>query len=188
MCIRDRLTTDIDPNDVPFIYGDRTVEGFHHINGGIECAISRGLAYAPYADVIWCETSHPDMDEARQFADAIHDKFPGKLLAYNCSPSFNWRRNLSEAQIANFQKELGKMGYAFQFVTLAGFHTLNASMFELAVGYRESGMAASVSYTHLDVYKRQPRNCWASRRARFGPRCSSRTSWLRSRWTKSSGS
>jgi len=136
------LTADIDPNDVPFCTGERTVEGFYRINGGLDCAISRGLAYAPYADVIWCETSHPDMGEARDFADAIHEKFPGKLLAYNCSPSFNWRRNLDEASIGRFQRELGKMGYAFQFVTLAGFHTLNASMFELALGYKESGMAA----------------------------------------------
>jgi isocitrate lyase len=136
------LTSDVDPNDQPFCTGERTVEGFYRIDGGLECAISRGLAYAPYADIIWCETAHPDLDEARQFADAIHEKFPGKLLAYNCSPSFNWRRNLEEADIAKFQRELGKMGYAFQFVTLAGFHTLNASMFELAVGYKDHGMAA----------------------------------------------
>lgn len=136
------LTADIDPNDQPFCTGERTSEGFYRINGGIDAAISRGLAYAPYADVVWCETATPDMAEARQFAEAIHAKFPGKLLAYNCSPSFNWRRNLSEAEIANFQQELGRMGYAFQFVTLAGFHTLNASMFDLALGYRDHGMAA----------------------------------------------
>jgi isocitrate lyase len=136
------LTSDVDPNDQPFCTGERTVEGFYRIDGGLDCAISRGLAYAPYADIIWCETAHPDLDEARQFANAIHEKFPGKLLAYNCSPSFNWRRNLDEADIAKFQRELGKMGYAFQFVTLAGFHTLNSSMFELAVGYKDHGMAA----------------------------------------------
>jgi isocitrate lyase len=136
------ITSDIDDNDKPFLSGERTVEGFYQMNGGLECAISRGLAYAPYADVIWCETSHPDIDEARAFADAIHARFPGKLLAYNCSPSFNWRRNLDERHIATFQQELGKMGYAYQFVTLAGFHTLNASMFDLAVGYRQTGMAA----------------------------------------------
>jgi isocitrate lyase len=136
------ITSDIDDNDKPFLSGERTVEGFYQMKGGLECAISRGLAYAPYADVIWCETSHPDIDEARAFADAIHARFPGKLLAYNCSPSFNWRRNLDERHIATFQQELGKMGYAYQFVTLAGFHTLNASMFDLAVGYRQTGMAA----------------------------------------------
>ena len=136
------ITSDIDPNDQPFIVGERTVEGFYRIDGGIECAISRGLAYAPYADVIWCETAHPDMDEARQFAEAIHARYPGKLLAYNCSPSFNWRANLSEKDIGIFQQELGKMGYKFQFVTLAGFHNLNAGMFELALGYRDEGMAA----------------------------------------------
>ncbi len=136
------ITSDIDANDQPFITGERTAEGFYRMKGGLECAISRGLAYAPYADVIWCETSHPDLGEAREFAEAIHEKFPGKLLAYNCSPSFNWRRNLDERTTAKFQDELGKMGYAFQFVTLAGFHSLNTSMFELALGYRESGMGA----------------------------------------------
>ncbi len=136
------ITSDVDDNDKPFLTGERTVEGFYRMDGGLECAISRGLAYAPYADVIWCETSHPDLDEARQFAEAIHARFPGKLLAYNCSPSFNWRRNLDENTIAVFQEELGKMGYAFQFVTLAGFHTLNSSMFDLALGYRDRGMAA----------------------------------------------
>lgn len=136
------ITSDIDPYDQEFIVGNRTSEGFYQIKGGIECAISRGLAYAPYADLIWCETSTPDLGEAKEFADAIHERFPGKLLAYNCSPSFNWRRNLDEATIANFQQELGKMGYAFQFVTLAGFHSLNAGMFELATGYKQEGMAA----------------------------------------------
>lgn len=140
------ITSDVDPNDQPFITGERTVEGFYQMEGGIECAISRGLAYAPYADVVWCETAHPDLEEAREFAEAIHAKFPGKLLAYNCSPSFNWQRHLDKKTTAAFQQELGKMGYAFQFVTLAGFHSLNTSMFELALGYRESGMAAYAQF------------------------------------------
>jgi isocitrate lyase len=136
------ITSDVDPVDQPFIIpGERTHEGFYHITGGIEMAIARGLAYAPYADLIWCETSTPDLDEARQFAEAIHAQFPGKMLAYNCSPSFNWKLKLDEKTIANFQKELGEMGYKFQFVTLAGFHSLNASMFELARAYKEEGMA-----------------------------------------------
>ncbi|MCL4804683.1 MAG: isocitrate lyase [Anaerolineae bacterium] len=138
----DLLTSDVDPYDQSFCTGERTVEGFYRINSGLDSAIARGLAYAPYADVVWCETAHPDMSEARRFAEAIHARFPGKLLAYNCSPSFNWKRNLGEADIAKFQRELGQMGYAFQFVTLAGFHTLNAAMFELAVGYKDHGMAA----------------------------------------------
>ncbi|MCB0343836.1 MAG: isocitrate lyase [Bdellovibrionales bacterium] len=136
------LTSDIDDYDKPFIEGERTQEGFFQISGGLEMAIARGLAYAPYADLIWCETSTPDLEEARQFADAIHAKYPGKMLAYNCSPSFNWRKHLDDATIAKFQEELGKMGYKFQFVTLAGFHALNLSMFELASGYRERGMSA----------------------------------------------
>lgn len=135
------ITSDIDPRDQPFITGERTAEGFYGLTGGIESAIARGLAYAPYADVLWCETSTPDLEEAEQFAKAIHEKFPGKMLAYNCSPSFNWRRHLDEATIAKFQKELGRMGYKFQFVTLAGFHSLNTSMFELALAYKEEGMA-----------------------------------------------
>ncbi|HVI07255.1 MAG TPA: isocitrate lyase [Candidatus Binatia bacterium] len=136
------LTSDVDPRDRQFCTGERTGEGFFRIRGGIESAIARGLAYAPYADLIWCETSHPDLDEARQFADAIHAKYPNKMLAYNCSPSFNWRKKLDEATIARFQPELARMGYKFQFVTLAGFHALNLSMFELARGYKASGMAA----------------------------------------------
>ena len=138
----DMITSDIDPYDAPFITGDRTSEGFYKTNDGIEQAIARGLAYAPYADMIWCETSEPSLEEARQFADAIHEKYPDKLLAYNCSPSFNWKRKLTDEEIASFQIELGKMGYKFQFVTLAGFHALNHSMFELARGYKEEGMAA----------------------------------------------
>lgn len=136
------LTSDIDDVDREFITGERTPEGFFRTRAGLEQAIARGLSYAPYADVIWCETSRPDMDEARRFAEAILDKFPGKLLAYNCSPSFNWRRHLDDAALEAFQRELGAMGYKFQFVTLAGFHALNYSMFELARGYRERGMRA----------------------------------------------
>ena len=135
------ITSDIDPRDQPFLTGERTSEGFYNVNGGIESAIARGLAYAPYADVIWCETSTPTLEEAEKFANAIHEKFPGKMLAYNCSPSFNWRRHLDDATIATFQQELGRMGYKFQFVTLAGFHALNTSMFELALAYKEEGMA-----------------------------------------------
>jgi isocitrate lyase len=136
------LTSDIDERDRAFCTGERTSEGFFRIRGGIESAIARGLAYAPFADLIWCETSHPDLEEARQFADAIHAQYPDKMLAYNCSPSFNWRKNIDEATIARFQTELGRMGYKFQFVTLAGFHALNLSMFELARGYKLSGMTA----------------------------------------------
>jgi isocitrate lyase len=136
------LTSDVDPVDRAFLTGERTVEGFFRIRGGLDAAIARGLAYAPYADLIWCETSEPDIVEARRFASAIRARFPGKLLAYNCSPSFNWRKKLDEATIASFQQELSAMGYKFQFVTLAGFHALNYSMFELALGYREQGMLA----------------------------------------------
>ena len=136
------LTSDVDDRDKPFCTGERTPEGFYCINNGIEMAIARGLAYAPYADVIWCETSTPDLHEAKVFADGIHAKFPGKLLAYNCSPSFNWKKHLDDATIAKFQKELGAMGYKFQFVTLAGFHALNYAMFELALDYQKRGMTA----------------------------------------------
>ncbi|PRO65708.1 isocitrate lyase [Alkalicoccus urumqiensis] len=136
------ITSDVDPYDHEFLTGERTAEGFFRTTPGIEQAISRGLAYAPYADLLWCETSEPDLDEARRFAEAIHEKFPGKKLAYNCSPSFNWKKKLEPEVIASFQEKLGKMGYAFQFVTLAGFHALNHSMFELALGYRDRGMAA----------------------------------------------
>ncbi|PID85469.1 MAG: isocitrate lyase [Chloroflexi bacterium] len=140
------ITSDVDDRDKAFITGERTAEGFYYTRAGLDQAIARGLAYAPYADMVWCETSHPDLDEARRFAEAIHEKYPGKLLAYNCSPSFNWKLNLSEEDIAIFQKELGKMGYAFQFVTLAGFHSLNASMFALADAYRDRGMAAYADF------------------------------------------
>jgi isocitrate lyase len=136
------LTSDVDPRDQAFCTGERTPEGFYRINCGIEMAIARGLAYAPYADLIWCETSTPDLHEAKQFAEGIHAKFPGKMLAYNCSPSFNWKKHLDEATIAKFQRELGAMGFKFQFVTLAGFHALNYGMFELAKDYRGQGMTA----------------------------------------------
>ena len=139
------ITSDVDERDRPFISSkERTVEGFFNVRAGLDAAIARGLAYAPYADLLWCETGVPDVAEARHFAEGIHRQFPGKLLAYNCSPSFNWKKKLSDAQIAKFQRELGAMGYKFQFVTLAGFHALNYSMFELARGYKESQMSAYV--------------------------------------------
>jgi len=136
------LTSDIDARDREFLTGGRTPEGFFHIRGGLDSAIARGLAYAPYVELIWCETSEPNLEEARRFAEAIHAKYPGKLLAYNCSPSFNWKKKLDDATIASFQPELARMGYKFQFVTLAGFHALNLSMFELARGYKDTGMTA----------------------------------------------
>ncbi|MFN0278877.1 MAG: isocitrate lyase [Pyrinomonadaceae bacterium] len=144
------LTSDIDDNDKEFCTGERTVEGFYRVRAGIEQAISRGLAYAPYADLIWCETSHPDLDEAREFAEAIHAQYPGKLLAYNCSPSFNWKKKLDDETIAKFQRELGEMGYKFQFITLAGFHSLNFAMFELATAYRERQMSAYAELQELE--------------------------------------
>jgi len=140
----DLLTSDIDGNDKPFATGERTVEGFYKTRNGLDQAISRGLAYAPYADLVWCETGKPDLEFARKFAEAIHAKFPGKLLAYNCSPSFNWKKNLDDATIATFQKEIATYGYKFQFITLAGFHALNYSMFNLAHGYARRQMSAFV--------------------------------------------
>ena len=140
----DLLTSDVDANDLPFTTGERTVEGFYKTRNGLEQAISRGLAYAPYADLVWCETGKPDLEFARKFAEAIHAKFPGKLLAYNCSPSFNWKKNLDDATIAKFQKEIATYGYKFQFITLAGFHALNYSMFNLAYGYARNQMSAFV--------------------------------------------
>ena len=140
----DLVTSDVDDNDRPFTTGERTVEGFYRTRNGLEQSISRGLAYAEYADMIWCETGKPDLAFAKAFADAIHKKFPGKLLAYNCSPSFNWKKNLDDATIAKFQRELGAMGYKFQFITLAGFHSLNYSMFNLAYGYARNNMSAFV--------------------------------------------
>ncbi len=136
------LTSDVDEYDHEFMTGERTPEGFYRVQGGLDQAIARGLAYAPYCDLIWCETSKPDLDEARRFAESIHEKYPGKMLAYNCSPSFNWKKNLDDKTIAKFQRELGAMGYKYQFVTLAGFHSLNMSMFELATGYRDNGMTS----------------------------------------------
>ena len=140
----DLITSDVDSNDIPFLTGERTVEGFYRTRAGFDQAVSRALAYAPYADLVWCETGKPDLDFARRFAEAIHKEFPGKMLAYNCSPSFNWKKNLNDATIAKFQRELGAMGYKFQFITLAGFHNLNNGMFELAHGYAREGMTAFV--------------------------------------------
>jgi isocitrate lyase len=139
------LTSDVDERDLPFIASkERTAEGFFHVKQGLDAAVARGIAYAPYCDMIWCETGHPDLAEAKYFAESVHKKFPGKLLAYNCSPSFNWKKKLDDATIAKFQRELGAMGYKFQFITLAGFHALNYSMFQLARGYKESQMSAYV--------------------------------------------
>jgi isocitrate lyase len=140
----DLVTSDIDDNDKAFCTGERTVEGFFKTRNGLEQAVARGLAYAPFADLLWCETGKPDLKFARAFADAIHAKYPGKMLAYNCSPSFNWKRNLDDATIATFQRELAAMGYKFQFITLAGFHSLNYSMFNLAHGYAKNQMTAFV--------------------------------------------
>ncbi len=145
------LTSDIDERDRRFVVGERTPEGFHRVTGGLEAAIARGLAYAPYSDLIWCETAKPDLEEAKRFAEAINAEFPGKMLAYNCSPSFNWSAHLDESAIARFQKELGAMGYRYQFITLAGFHALNASMFRLARGYAEDGMTAYVELQDLEL-------------------------------------
>jgi isocitrate lyase len=145
------LTTDADERDRPFLTGERTVEGYWRVRPGLEAAIARGLASAPYADLLWFETSTPDLDEAASFAEAVHAEYPGKPLAYNCSPSFNWRRHLDEPTIARFQKELGRLGYRFQFITLAGFHALNASMFELASGFAERGMPAYVDLQQREL-------------------------------------
>jgi len=136
------ITNDMDENDKPFLTGKRSPEGFHYVKAGLDQAISRGLAYAPYSDLIWCETAKPNLEEAKKFAIAIHNKFPGKLLAYNCSPSFNWKKNLSDKEIEIFQKEIGNMGYKFQFITLAGFHAQNYAIFDLAKKYKRYGMAA----------------------------------------------
>ncbi len=149
------LTSDIDPYDQPFLTGERTYEGFYVIRSGLESAIARGLAYAPYADLLWFETSEPDLEQARQFAEAIHKQYPGKLLAYNCSPSFNWKRKLDDATIAKFQQELGAMGYKFQFITLAGFHALNYITFQLAKGYAQSGMTAYAELQEAEFKARE---------------------------------
>src|SRR5437773_4188258 len=145
------LTSDVDEYDRDFVTGERTAEGFYRVRDGIDAAISRGLAYAPYADLVWFETSTPDLGEARDFAQAMHEKFPGKLLAYNCSPSFNWRKHLDDPTIASFQETLGEWGYRFQFITLAGFHALNASMFELARGYAAEDMSAYVELQEREI-------------------------------------
>lgn len=161
------LTSDIDPRDREFLTGERTVEGFYRFKGGLKAAIARGLAYAPYADILWCETSKPDLEEAREFAEAIHKVFPGKLLAYNCSPSFNWKKNLDDATIASFQHELGRMGYKFQFVTLAGFHALNLAMFELARGYKQAGMTAYSRLQEKEFLREQQVGYEAVKHQRF---------------------
>lgn len=149
------LTSDIDPYDQPFITGERTYEGFYVVRNGLDAAIARGLAYAPYADLLWFETSEPDLEQARQFAEAIHKQYPGKLLAYNCSPSFNWKKKLDEATIAKFQRELGAMGYKFQFITLAGFHALNYITFQLARGYAQTGMTAYADLQEAEFKARE---------------------------------
>ncbi len=161
------LTSDIDPRDRRFITGQRTPEGFYRIEGGLDIAIARGLAYAPYADLLWCETSEPDLAEARRFAEAIHEVHPHKLLAYNCSPSFNWRKKLDDATIARFQRELGAMGYKFQFITLAGFHALNLSMFELARGYRDTGMTAYAALQAREFEREADAGYRATKHQRF---------------------
>jgi len=161
------LTSDIDPRDHEFITGERTSEGFFRIRGGVKAAIARAIAYAPYADLLWCETSHPDLDEAREFAEAVHAKYPGKMLAYNCSPSFNWKKNLDDATIARFQKELGAMGYKFQFITLAGFHALNLSMFELARAYKDAGMTAYCRLQEKEFAREQEYGYGAVKHQRF---------------------
>lgn len=159
------LTSDVDENDRQFCTGERTAEGYYRVMNGIQQAISRGLAYAPYADLIWCETGKPDLEFAKQFAQAIHKTFPGKLLAYNCSPSFNWKKNLDDATIAKFQRELGAMGYKFQFITLAGFHALNYSMFELARGYASENMTAYVKLQQAE-FSAEPQGYTATKHQR----------------------
>jgi isocitrate lyase len=161
------LRSDIDPVDHPFLTGRRTPEGYFEVKGGLGLAIARALTYAPYADLIWCETSTPDLGEAREFAQAVRERFPGKLLAYNCSPSFNWRRHLDERTIRRFQDELGMMGYKFQFVTLAGFHALNASMFDLAYNYQREGMAAYSRLQELEFQMERERGYSAVKHQSF---------------------
>ena len=161
------LTTDVDPRDREFITGERTAEGFFRIRGGVQASIARALAYAPYADIIWCETSEPNLEDAREFAEAVHAQYPGKVLAYNCSPSFNWKKKLDDETIAKFQVELGRMGYKFQFVTLAGFHALNLSMFELARKYKVSGMAAYSELQQKEFASEQQHGYEAVKHQRF---------------------
>jgi isocitrate lyase len=161
------LTSDIDPRDREFLTGDRTPEGFYHVRSGLKSAIARALAYAPYADILWCETSKPDLAEAREFAEAVHKVHPGKLLAYNCSPSFNWKKNLDDASIASFQRELAAMGYKFQFITLAGFHALNFSMFELARNYKQAGMSAYSRLQEKEFLREQEKGYEGVKHQRF---------------------
>ena len=161
------LTSDVDPRDREFLTGERTTEGFYGIRAGLESAIARAIAYAPYCDMIWCETSHPDLEEARLFAEGVHAKYPGKMLAYNCSPSFNWKKNLDDATIAKFQRELGAMGYKFQFITLAGFHALNLSMFELARGYKIAGMTAYCRLQEKEFAREATHGYEAAKHQRF---------------------
>jgi isocitrate lyase len=161
------ITSDVDDRDRAFLTGERTPEGFFRITGGLDVAIDRGLSYAPLADLIWCETSEPNMAEARRFAEAIHDQFPDKLLAYNCSPSFNWKAKLDDASIARFQRELGAMGYRFQFITLAGFHVLNLAMFDLAHAYRDQGMAAYAQVQEAEFQREAEDGYQAVRHQRF---------------------
>ncbi len=161
------LTSDIDSRDKEFVVRERTVEGFFRVRGGVDCAIARGCAYAPFADLIWCETSEPDLEEAKKFAEGIHRHFPGKLLAYNCSPSFNWKKKLDDATIARFQRELGAMGYRFQFITLAGFHALNLSMFELASQYAVDGMSAYATLQDREFFCEREAGYEAVKHQRF---------------------
>jgi isocitrate lyase len=161
------LTSDIDPRDQEFITGERTPEGFFHVRCGVKQAINRAISYAPYADLLWCETSKPDLGEAREFAEGVHAHHPGKMLAYNCSPSFNWKRNLDDRTIASFQRELAAMGYKFQFITLAGFHSLNMGMFELARGYKQSGMAAYSSLQEQEFKSEQEHGYAAVKHQQF---------------------
>jgi isocitrate lyase len=161
------MTSDVDPRDQKFLTGERTPEGFFRIKGGLDIAIDRGLSYAPYADLLWCETSEPNLKQAQRFADAIHEQFPGKLLAYNCSPSFNWKKKLDDDTIARFQRELGAMGYRYQFVTLAGFHCLNLGMFELAQGYAQQGMSAYANLQEQEFKREEDSNYRATKHQRF---------------------
>src|SRR5215213_1594890 len=161
------ITSDVDERDHPFLTGSRTAEGFFSVRAGLDQAIARGLAYAPYADMVWCETSEPNLEEASRFAHAIHEQYPGKLLAYNCSPSFNWTKKLDDHTIAKFQKELALMGYKFQFITLAGFHALNLAMFELAQGYRDAGMSAYAQLQEIEFERAADSNYRAVKHQAF---------------------
>jgi isocitrate lyase len=161
------LTSDIDPRDQKFVTGDRTSEGFFYVRNGVESAIARGTAYAPYADLIWCETAKPDLEDAKQFAEGILSRFPRKILAYNCSPSFNWKKHLDDMAIGTFQRELTAMGYKFQFITLAGFHTLNLAMFELALGYKQHGMTAYCAVQEREFLNQDQHGYAAAKHQKF---------------------